>query len=628
MVGRGHATRLDTLNRALREVLSKSGHNPDAAFPGFRGPVFNPMAFLAVGDGIANDTTPVNDAIAAVQLAGGGVVHIPHGKRFRVAATLAIPSNVTVQGDGPGSVLYFDWTLASDPKGSVYIRNADNVAGNTKLRLENLTIEGAGDGTPAGNSPVPVSGLLLRLGSDYSVRGVRFYRIPGIAFSFQGVRGITIAGNHVKECGRDGITGYWYNGVNCTDVSIVNNNIDTVGDDAIAVHSLNGVSVATARPRNITIVGNTIRGHDAAATNLFGRGICITGCEDFIVAHNTIDSTCWDGILIQHDPTASLTSRYGLVQGNTVRNAGQVGDATNPRNGIRVIGASNVRVKDNMVNGSKENGIFFGGSATYSVVNSRIEDNDVDSCGTTAGVHFGIFLDGNSANIAVNRVRVRGNSVTNCISGGIRVWYADRCRVENNDCLSNGTGHATSNTDVTAAGIYVEIGGRDITLQDNWSTDLNAGGSKKQSYGLYVGNAGSTRLRDIMNDWEGNVGTDGFGSSATMSNLTSISSQRGSGYSDRRRNGQQTLSVSANYSLTLFDDLVLVDATAGAVTITMPSAATTSGRVYTIKKVDASANAVTLNGATIDGVANPTLTTQWQSKRVQASGAGTTWYNV
>lgn len=68
----------------------------------------------------------------------------------------------------------------------------------------------------------------------------------------------------------------------------------------------------------------------------------------------------------------------------------------------------------------------------------------------------------------------------------------------------------------------------------------------------------------------------------------------------------------------------LVDATGGGVTLTLPSAAEITGRVYTVKKIDASGNSVTIDPAgseTIDGAATKVLSTQWQSFTFQSNGA-------
>ena len=72
---------------------------------------------------------------------------------------------------------------------------------------------------------------------------------------------------------------------------------------------------------------------------------------------------------------------------------------------------------------------------------------------------------------------------------------------------------------------------------------------------------------------------------------------------------------------------VLVDATSGNLTITLPAAADADERRYYIKKIDASGNTVTVegNGAeTIDDAANYVLTVQYQSVTVHCDG--TEWW--
>jgi len=80
------------------------------------------------------------------------------------------------------------------------------------------------------------------------------------------------------------------------------------------------------------------------------------------------------------------------------------------------------------------------------------------------------------------------------------------------------------------------------------------------------------------------------------------------------------------------DDVVMLDATAGAFAVNLPlaNATTRLGRVLTLKKMDGSANAVTINRAgadTIQGAATLVLAAQWDGTRLQPDGA-TTWIVV
>lgn len=86
-------------------------------------------------------------------------------------------------------------------------------------------------------------------------------------------------------------------------------------------------------------------------------------------------------------------------------------------------------------------------------------------------------------------------------------------------------------------------------------------------------------------------------------------------------------SVSATGDIASTDGLVLVDATAGAVTMTLPLAASVPGRVFAVKKVDASGNAVTVDGngsETIDGATTQALSAQYDVLTVASDG--TEWW--
>ena len=89
-----------------------------------------------------------------------------------------------------------------------------------------------------------------------------------------------------------------------------------------------------------------------------------------------------------------------------------------------------------------------------------------------------------------------------------------------------------------------------------------------------------------------------------------------------------TRTVTTATTLSLSDGLCLVDATAGAVTITLPVLPAAGGLPLRIKKVDASGNAVTVDGgaANIDGAATFPLAAQWDA--VTVVGDATQWYVV
>lgn len=86
-------------------------------------------------------------------------------------------------------------------------------------------------------------------------------------------------------------------------------------------------------------------------------------------------------------------------------------------------------------------------------------------------------------------------------------------------------------------------------------------------------------------------------------------------------------SKSADYTATTADDVLLVDASGAARTITLYAASGNSGKILHIKKTDSSANSVTVDGnasETIDGATTKVLALQYESVTIVCDGSN--WY--
>jgi hypothetical protein len=84
-----------------------------------------------------------------------------------------------------------------------------------------------------------------------------------------------------------------------------------------------------------------------------------------------------------------------------------------------------------------------------------------------------------------------------------------------------------------------------------------------------------------------------------------------------------TVTKTAAYTATSSDFTILCDATTAAFSVTLPAAAAHPGRIYNVKKIDVSANAVTIqaNGAElIDGSNTKVIGSQYQSAQIQSNG--------
>lgn len=85
-----------------------------------------------------------------------------------------------------------------------------------------------------------------------------------------------------------------------------------------------------------------------------------------------------------------------------------------------------------------------------------------------------------------------------------------------------------------------------------------------------------------------------------------------------------------NYTLIGNDDVLLVDATSGVITITLPKISIAEGCTYVVKKVDSSSNAVTIDpdgSETIDGATTHVLSSQYDRVEFIAD-AGRGWHII
>ena len=86
-------------------------------------------------------------------------------------------------------------------------------------------------------------------------------------------------------------------------------------------------------------------------------------------------------------------------------------------------------------------------------------------------------------------------------------------------------------------------------------------------------------------------------------------------------------SVTASGSVVSGDYLIIADATAGAIPMTLPPAALVAGRIYVFKRINAGANTVTVDAyasETIDGALTHVLSPQWNSITIMSNG--TAWF--
>lgn len=408
-----------------------------------------PYSFGARGDGIVDDTRAVQDWLDA----GVGVngLLLPTG-RFRCTGQLRLPSQTYLFGTGWRSVLFFDWTDASGALsgGDTYLVNSDTVNGNALIMLSRLQIEGVGNGLPFGNPPTPpASGLLLRRATDVAIDGVRFYRVPGVSGSLQGVRRFQYVRNQVYQSGKDGLTLGPFGSSDMADGVVGANVIREVGDDGIALNkSVDTGQPGTNRPRNIDIVDNTIFGQTQFYSGGAGRGIILFAVEDCTVANNAISDTFSYGLFaFVDDATLTVKSRNVTVSGNVVRRAGAAGDGSQPRDGMVFAGCEAFTVKGNTAVDGADSGFRVTDSTTaaFACEDISLEGNIARGNGLH-GFNISAGLSG-----GMTRVALRGNKARNNGGWGIILNSANivGSTITDNDGTGNTSGFI-SNSDTSA----------------------------------------------------------------------------------------------------------------------------------------------------------------------------------
>ena len=122
------------------------------------------------------------------------------------------------------------------------------------------------------------------------------------------------------------------------------------------------------------------------------------------------------------------------------------------------------------------------------------------------------------------------------------------------------------------------------------------------------------------------IGTSaiGIGSNTTIIGNSSTTSAELKG--TLKSNGQvlAIAAKSAAYTALVSDEIITGDATSAAFTITLPTAVGKTGQTYTIKRINAGANAVTVgttSSQNIDGAATYALSMQYKYVKVVSDGS-------
>jgi parallel beta-helix repeat protein len=444
---------------------------------GYTGPVNKvfPITFYgAVGDDSTDNATPIANAIAAAKAEGGGVVLIPEGTyRFTGTITLGSATNVTIAGEGWGSILKKVGTYSQ-----VGVKVESTSSGITIRDLKLTT----GTTSRAGGHLLVLNGNKNRVHHCWLDNAAEFTLFAGDSGSDVSYD-VEVSNNLVTDSWADGIHfGAVRNG------TIANNEVKDCDDDSIAV-AADVTANASYYSDNVLVTGNNIK-------NGGSRGILVEDSDNVSVIGNSVQ-TCdsagvWVGVY-------NSTSRYNtnivvknnaLIDTQDTASEGRAGILACYTNGLHITG-NTIKPKS----GGGLNGIFLCDVNDVSVTHNDIWNvethgitgysdtttgpDDIGYNGRTFGSTWTDWMisdntlngDNNAAGMAVNltapstatitRVVVAHNSVANYTNTNY-IGYA-RCTtgkiignidLENSGASDDGVVDGGGNTSVTVSNNY------------------------------------------------------------------------------------------------------------------------------------------------------------------------------
>ncbi len=283
----------------------------DPTLPTIPSAVFNVTAYGAIGDGITDNTTAIQNAIRAAQTAGGGTVELPAASAPYLAGPLTVGSNLNLQIDSGATLQLLPYGAGSNaagtyPLGGSTYTNFLSITGNNVALTGGGTIEGNGAAWWAAfnaNNNMPHRPYMIRFNNSNFVliKNLTLKNSPMFHVAFGATSNVTIDNITIltptTSVNTDGIdpAGQHYLIKNC--------NIST-GDDNVCLKPQSSFC------SDITIVNCVFgTGHGVSVggqTNSGLDGLTVTNC--------TFTGTT-NGLRLKADPTEG-----GLVQNVTYSN--------------------------------------------------------------------------------------------------------------------------------------------------------------------------------------------------------------------------------------------------------------------------------------------------------------------
>lgn len=365
-----------------------------------------------------------------------------------------------------------------------------------------------------------------------------------------------------------------------------------------------------------------------SGTNITLRNLRIentTGTQNSAVFNTTAVNCRMDSITVEERGSGSIPTYLGALSGATgcVFSSCTLTSAANAIN----FNGSDGRAFNNTITDAVGGSITMRGARNQAFGNyiegNTSNQNVITFIGADGCVALGNVVFANGVNLRIEDTTgtscvITGNSVIGSGGTGFIRVFGDDCVVTDNtvdEIRVQSSADFCTVTDNTANTIR-------LTSCTNITCHSNPGATVVDSAASYatnqIHNHEDHQGLDVEN--VGNLQTTSIEGVLSEIDVLTTFDMNGKRTKDVR---EDVRTITGNETLTVVDDVIWVDASGGAVTVTLPTIAGVVGKHYVISKIDSSSNAVTVdgNGANIIGNATLVIRQQWDTPHLVADSA-------
>jgi hypothetical protein len=323
-----------------------------------------------------------------------------------------------------------------------------------------------------------------------------------------------------------------------------------------------------------------------------------------------------------------------IITAADVRIRAEVQKSPGPFVLVTVVGLSSVQVNNIVLPGNiplPQDEILIGDASGNAEAQPVGGDLSATNTGTAAAFTIGAG--------AVTEVKIADNAVTTAKIADANVTYPKLQNASNPNrvIVSNGPGNTWVESTVSALETDPKVGTLTANYVPHWGTTTLVDGSLTDN-GTIVTALNDFQVNGSVTLGDGSADVVVINGGLTINNLANATDVNvvtvdAAGLVHKRDITYllaltSIIDINSDYTATENNGTILVDASSGDVTVTIPAANSVKGLKYSIKKVDVSNNKVIIQplAGTIDGQSNRFTDVPWQGFVIQSNGVN--WFVV